>query len=120
MLAAYAYCPRLSYLQWVQGEFQDSAETVEGRHLHRWIDAEEDPIPEDFQPFHARSVSLSAPQAGGMLPDRPSGGRWQPCNASGIQARGGAKRPGRARIFEPHLIQLAAQCLALREKRLFL
>ena len=62
MLAAYAYCPRLSYLQWVQGEFQDSAETVEGRHLHRWIDAEEDPIPDDFQPFHARSVSLSPPR----------------------------------------------------------
>jgi hypothetical protein len=64
MLAAFAYCPRLCYIQWVQGEFQDSAETVDGRLQHAWVDAEQDAIPEDFQPFHARSVSLSAPQAG--------------------------------------------------------
>ena len=29
MLAAFAYCPRLCYLQFVQGEFQDSAEMVQ-------------------------------------------------------------------------------------------
>ena len=56
--------PELCYIQWVQGEFQDSAETVDGRLQHRWVDAEQDAIPEDFQPFHARSVSLTAPQAG--------------------------------------------------------
>lgn len=115
MLAAYAYCPRLSYLQWVQGEFQDSAETVEGRHLHRWIDAEEDAIPEDFQPFHARSVSLSAPQAGvccriDLL--EGDGSHVTPVEYKRGEIRKGQAGPG---IFEPHLIQLAAQCLALRE-----
>ncbi len=35
MLAAYAFCPRLCYLQFVQGEFADSAELAEGRLLHR-------------------------------------------------------------------------------------
>lgn len=115
MLAAYAYCPRLSYLQWVQGEFQDSAETVEGRLLHRWIDAEEDPIPEDFQPFHARSVSLSAPQAGvccriDLL--EGDGSHVTPVEYKRGETRKGPAGPG---IFEPHLIQLAAQCLALRE-----
>lgn len=115
MLAAYAYCPRLSYLQWVQGEFQDSAETVEGRLLHRWIDAEEDPIPEDFQPFHARSVSLSAPQAGvccriDLL--EGDGSQVTPVEYKRGEARKGQAWPG---VFEPHLIQLAAQCLALRE-----
>lgn len=115
MLAAYAYCPRLSYLQWVQGEFQDSAETVEGRLLHRWIDAEEDPIPEDFQPFHARSVSLSAPQAGvccriDLL--EGDGSQVTPIEYKRGETRKGQAGPG---IFEPHLIQLAAQCLALRE-----
>lgn len=115
MLAAYAYCPRLSYLQWVQGEFQDSAETVEGRHLHRWIDAEEDPIPDDFQPFHARSVSLSAPQAGvccriDLL--EGDGSHVTPVEYKRGETRKSQAGPG---IFEPHLIQLAAQCLALRE-----
>ena len=115
MLAAYAYCPRLSYLQWVQGEFQDSAETVEGRHLHRWIDAEEDAIPEDFQPFHARSVSLSAPQAGvccriDLL--EGDGSHVTPVEYKRGETRKSQAGPG---IFEPHLIQLAAQCLALWE-----
>ncbi len=115
MLAAYAYCPRLSYLQWVQGEFQDSAETVEGRLLHRWIDAEEDAIPEDFRPFHARSVSLSAPQAGvccriDLL--EGDGSQVTPIEYKRGETRKGQAAPG---IFEPHLIQLAAQCLALRE-----
>ena len=31
MLNEYAYCPRLAYLEWVQGEFDDSVDTIEGR-----------------------------------------------------------------------------------------
>jgi len=30
MLNEYQYCPRLSYLEWVQGEWAESADTVEG------------------------------------------------------------------------------------------
>jgi hypothetical protein len=30
MLNEFTYCPRLGYLEWVQGEFADSADTVEG------------------------------------------------------------------------------------------
>ena len=30
MLNEYAYCPRLAYLEWVQGEFADSVDTIEG------------------------------------------------------------------------------------------
>jgi len=38
MLNEFAYCPRLCYLEWVQGEFADSADTVEGRYQHRAVD----------------------------------------------------------------------------------
>jgi len=113
MLAAYAYCPRLSYIQWVQGEFIDSAETVEGRHLHRWIDAQEDAIPEDFKPFHARSVSLSAPQAG--LCCRIDLLEGDGNEVTPVEYKRGEGHIDPQGIFEPHLIQLAAQCLALRE-----
>ena len=113
MLAAFAYCPRLCYLQWVQGEFQDSAELADGRFAHRWVDAEQDEVPEDFQPFHARSVSLTAPQAGVCC-------RIDLLEGDGSQVtpveykRGEAPRAS-ASLYEPHLMQLAAQCLALRE-----
>ena len=113
MLATYAYCPRLCFLQFAQGEFQDSAEMAEGRMLHRWIDAEEDEVPVDFQPFHARSVSLTAPKAGLCC-------RIDLLEGDGRQVtpieykRGPAPRaPGS--LYELHLMQLAAQCIALRE-----
>lgn len=38
MLNEFAYCPRLAYLEWVQSEFADSADTVEGRFHHRRVD----------------------------------------------------------------------------------
>jgi hypothetical protein len=31
MVNEFQYCPRLAYLMWVQGEWADSADTVEGR-----------------------------------------------------------------------------------------
>ncbi len=113
MLAAFAYCPRLCYIQWVQGEFQDSAETVDGRFQHAWVDAEQDEVPEDFQPFHARSVSLTAPEAGvccriDLL--EGDGNKVTP-----VEYKRGEVPKTPAGFFEPHLIQLAAQCLALRE-----
>ena len=38
MLNEFAYCPRLAYLEWVQGEFSDNLETLEGRFGHRRVD----------------------------------------------------------------------------------
>jgi len=114
MLATYAFCPRLCYLQFAQGEFADSAELADGRLEHRWIDAGQDPVPEDFRPFHARSVSLSVPHAGVC------------CRIDLLEGDGDSVTPveykrGEARPegpYEPHLMQLAAQCLALRENGL--
>ncbi len=38
MLNEFAYCPRLAYLEWVQGEFADNLETIQGRFGHRRVD----------------------------------------------------------------------------------
>src|SRR6185295_8134059 len=68
MLNEHAYCPRLAYLEWVQGDFADSVDTVDGRHQHRRVDKETGtlPSPEDIEGerIHARSVMLSAPAVG--------------------------------------------------------
>lgn len=40
MLNEYAYCPRLCYLEWVQGEFEKSADTMEGVFQHRRVNQE--------------------------------------------------------------------------------
>lgn len=38
MLNEYAYCPRLAYLEWVEGEFRDNLETRQGTFAHRNVD----------------------------------------------------------------------------------
>jgi CRISPR-associated protein Cas1 len=37
MLNEFAYCPRLAYLMWVQGEWAESTDTVDGRVQHRRV-----------------------------------------------------------------------------------
>ena len=38
MLNEFTYCPRLGYLEWIQGEFADNLETLEGTFGHRRVD----------------------------------------------------------------------------------
>jgi len=46
MVNEYQYCPRLAYLEWVQGEWTESADTVEGRHAHRRVDKPSGDLPD--------------------------------------------------------------------------
>ena len=69
MVNEYVYCPRLAYLEWVQGEWAESADTVAGAHAHRRVDREDRPLPpaevlgESEQP-RTRSVTLSSRRLG--------------------------------------------------------
>ena len=63
MLNEFAYCPRLAYLEWVQGEWADNTDTIDGKFVHRNVDREDRrqvPPPEesDEPKLHARSVRL--------------------------------------------------------------
>ena len=62
MLNEFQYCPRLAYLEWVQGEWAESADTVEGRAVHRRVDRPSGDLPHaeevDLQTnLHARSIT---------------------------------------------------------------
>lgn len=67
MLNEYTYCPRLFFLEHVQGDWRDSADTLDGRFQHRRVDARDEvlgaPDAEDDHERieHARSVYLSDP-----------------------------------------------------------
>src|SRR5258708_8125049 len=69
MINEFAYCPRLFYLEYVQSEFAHSADTLDGRYVHRRVDREAGPIPAsaDITPetrIHARSVLLGSSALG--------------------------------------------------------
>jgi CRISP-associated protein Cas1 len=117
MLNEYAYCPRLAYLEWVQGDFADSADTVDGRFLHRRVDVETGalPAPDELEgaQFHARSVQLSAPRIGLIA-------RIDLIEADGEEVTPIDYKRGRAPdiaegAWEPERVQLCAQALVLEE-----
>lgn len=76
MLNEFVYCPRLAYLEWVQGEFEESHDTIEGHTAHKRVDRKETGKPlakkkkadpddseeEDAGPpkLHSRSAMLSS------------------------------------------------------------
>ncbi len=69
MVNEYQYCPRLAYLEWVQGEWAESADTVAGRYQHRRVDTPDNKLPAATElnqddAFHSRSVTLSSERLG--------------------------------------------------------
>ncbi len=117
MVNEFVYCPRLAYLEWVQGEWAESGDTVEGRHAHRRADKPGGalPAPEDAEEarIHARSVTLSSERLGlvarvDLIEDED--GAVLPVDYK----RG--KRPHTAKgAYEPERVQVGVQVLLLRE-----
>jgi CRISP-associated protein Cas1 len=115
MLNEFAYCPRLCYIEWVQGEFVDNADTMDGRFQHRRVDdgPSKMPLINEYEPFHARSVSLTAPEAGisckiDLL--EGDGNKVTP-----VDYKRGEAPDIQEGLYEPEQIQLCAQCLVLNE-----
>ena len=118
MVNEYVYCPRLAYLEWVQGEWADSSDTVEGRHAHRRVNRDGGKLPppadvDKAEKLHARSVTLSSDRLGVIArmdlieTDR---GKVTPVDYK----RG--KRPHVERgAYDPERVQLCVQGLLLRE-----
>jgi CRISPR-associated endonuclease Cas1/CRISPR-associated protein Cas4 len=118
MVNEYEYCPRLAYLEWVQGEWADSADTVEGRHTHRRVDQRSGNLPEPDaeqtgEKVHARSVALSSVRLG------------LTAKIDLVEADGNAvtpvdyKRGKRPHVpkgaYDPERVQVCAQGLLLEE-----
>lgn len=124
MLNEYVYCPRLAYLEWVQGEWADSADTVEGRWRHRRVDKPAGDLPKATATeaadssdadakIHARSITLAS-QALGLIAKldlvEAEGNSVTPVDYK----RG--KRPHTERgVYDPERVQVCAQGLLLRE-----
>ena len=69
MVNEYQYCPRLAYLEWVQGEWAESSDTVEGRFQHRRVDKPASTLPDPAgvdagERIHVRSITLSSSRLG--------------------------------------------------------
>jgi CRISPR-associated protein Cas1 len=118
MVNEYQYCPRLAYLEWVQGEWADSADTVEGRHRHRRVDAPRGELPdpaseEAEERIHARSVTLSSARLGLIAKIDLVEGTGNAVTPVDYK-RG--KRPHVAKgAYDPERVQLCIQGMLLEE-----
>ena len=68
MVNEWVYCPRLAYLEWVEGEWADSADTVQGKRAHTRVDKGGGRLPSpgelDEEIAQARSVTMSSDRLG--------------------------------------------------------
>jgi CRISPR-associated protein Cas1 len=118
MVNEFQYCPRLAYLEWVQGEWSESFDTVEGKYQHRRVDKGGGDLPapdemEEETKVHARSITLSSNKLGVIA------------KLDLIEAEEGevipvdykkGKRPHVAGgAYDPERVQLCLQGLLLRE-----
>ncbi len=119
MINEYQYCPRLAYLEWVQGEWAESADTVEGRHVHRRVDqgGGDLPTPEELGEAlegRVRSLTLSSNRLG--LIARIDLLELDGDTVTPVEYKRG-KRPHVARgAYDPERVQLCVQGLLLREQ----
>jgi CRISPR-associated exonuclease Cas4/CRISPR-associated protein Cas1 len=118
MVNEWVYCPRLAFLEWVDGEWADSGDTEEGRRAHVRVDAGGGKLPApaetDERPdFVARSVMLSSAALGiigKMDLIEGEGGTVTP-----VDTKKG-KRPHVAEgAYEPERVQVCAQALILED-----
>ncbi|MCA9088031.1 MAG: CRISPR-associated endonuclease Cas1 [Planctomycetaceae bacterium] len=134
MLNEFAYCPRLGYLEWVQGEWAENLETKQGTFGHRNVDKPDrkniPAVTEDHEqaasapdeveaqndpfesPIHARSITLSSDEDGILA-------KLDLLELSGKQAtpvdyKRGAVPEIPEGAWEPERVQICAQGLILR------
>ena len=116
MVNEYQYCPRLAYLEWVQGEWADSADTVEGRHAHRRVNRDGGTLPapkEVAEKLHARSVTLSSERLG--LIARMDLIESEQEHVVPVDYKRGKRPHVKGGAYDPERVQLCVQGLILRE-----
>jgi CRISP-associated protein Cas1 len=127
MLNEFTYCPRLAYLEWVQGEFTDNLDTKQGTFGHRNVDKPSArPVPDsdqcreasdesqnDDQAIKTRSLTLSAPREG--LVAKLDVLELEGSVATPVEYKKGSIPNNPEQAWEPERVQLCAQGLILRE-----
>lgn len=118
MLNEFAYCPRLFYLEHVQQEWAHSADTLDGRLVHRRVDRQEGGVPaaEDLSEqvrLHSRSVMVGSERLGATAQIdliETDEGRVIP-----VDYKRGKSPDVADGAWEPERVQLCLQGLLLRE-----
>jgi CRISPR-associated protein Cas1 len=115
MVNEFSYCQRLFFLEWVNTQFADNTDTVEGRWVHRAVDEPSGrvPLPDEGEVRIARSVQLSSAELGlvtkvDLLEGAPDG------MVVPVETKRGSPPDNPERSWEPERVQVCVQALLLR------
>ncbi|WP_374763458.1 CRISPR-associated endonuclease Cas4g/Cas1g [Yunchengibacter salinarum] len=118
MVNEWVYCPRLAWLEWVEGEWADSGDTAEGRRVHTRVDRQEGALPQaqDLTPedgLKTRALTLSSEKLGiiariDLLEAKD--GRVTP-----VDYKKGKRPHVEKGAYEPERVQVCAQALILED-----
>lgn len=118
MVNEFVYCPRLAYLEWVQGEWAESADTTEGRFAHRRTDAPRGAMPaaeelDEAARIHARSITLVSETLGVIAKlDLVEG---EDSQIRPVDTKRGRRPHVERSAYLPERVQVGLQILLLRE-----
>jgi len=119
MLNEWVYCPRLAYLEWVEGSWEENADTAQGRRAHIRADKPGPALPapdataEDTPPFRTRAVTLSSTRLG--LVAKIDVLEGEDGLVTPVDYKKG-KRPHNDRgAYDPERVQVCAQGLILED-----
>ena len=115
MVNEFEYCPRLFYLEWVQSRFEDNPDTVEGRYVHRNVDAGGGRIddPDEDSPVRkARSVTVSSENLGIIAKADIIEGKGN--KVTPVEVKRG-RPPKHGPAWSPELVQICAIGLILQD-----
>ena len=118
MLNEYAYCPRLFYMEWVQGEFEHNEDTLYGNKIHQNVDKEGGSLNEpddlkDDEVIHAKSIMLSSEKY--EIISKLDLIEGEGNNLIPVDYKKGSLPLNEERSYEPDRVQICAQAIILRE-----
>lgn len=113
MINEYVYCPRLFWLEYVEREFEESYDTLDGERVHRRVDVARGRLPDDALQMKSDATSVElASQSLGIVAKidivRADGGEVVPIDFK----RGTVPERG---PYDPERVQVCLQALLLRE-----
>jgi CRISPR-associated exonuclease Cas4/CRISPR-associated protein Cas1 len=120
MVNEWVYCPRLAYLEWVDGEWADTGDTEDGRRTHARVDKASGRLPPpdeggdaEAPPFRTRSVMMSSERLGIIA-------KMDVIESVGsvvvpVDFKRGKRPHTSAGAYEPERVQVCAQALILED-----
>ncbi len=117
MVNEWVYCPRLAYLEWVEGEWAETGDTAQGRRTHVRVDEGGGrlPAPEelDEEMSRARSVTLSSERLGVIA--KIDVVEAEEGIVTPVDFKKGKRPHVAAGAYEPERVQICTQAMILED-----